>query len=823
MYPTDFLITMKILEIELIGFLGLWLNNINYFKLIIVSRVVLLLGRNGCGKTRLMAQLQPFAIAKKDFSKNGSKTVKFEVDHVIYLAVSKFDGSSIKNTLTNLTTGEVLHTDVNPTYHNEVVARLTRWSLALHGLNCFEDEHLTRMRSSDRKHWFGKLSESDLAYALKFYNKLKEEQRDILGALRQLKIEISELQLKVTDTEAEYVQISMSLDTLNEKYSTLSTRCDELSKDLCDVDDVTLRQALSRLKETANEILALNADKCPELESQNEWELVHQVATAEAANQHTLKLWTDLEKTLADLTTNTEAIDDLKRWIEDDNKAIDALVPLIHHPQVLQSLTTYNTDYTEILRTYMDYQAVKHSDTPVTNQIIQTQHSVLDEINSSYYRCDAFMQYATDKIAEYEASTRTECPECHHEFVVGMSEQQLSELKRKLELATAKRAELAEVREKEHAKLIKLIAELNAQTALETAIDKLRTENPIDYLILRDTDFFSIVGVIKTLESDWAYQSKLLALCKSRDALALRLAKASKSTPEALDALSQQIQATKHDHYMANTAYEVAKAKLTTFQNYQAQQQRLLELEHQLDICYNNAVTTEIALLSQAEYDDLTGELLRLSQLIETTKSRYLLMHDNRVKLSQLTQRLQTLDNELSVCATLVKAMGPEEGLLAKHLFRSITRVVDRMNTFIEQVWGYKLKILPCQLDGGELDYQFPYLLKENEKPVEDVSAASVGQRKLFDLAFLLTIYGVLGLGSMPLYLDEMLNGFDEEHKDSIIKYLNTMLERGVYSQMFMISHDPNIHFQLSYADYVVIDSNGISLPKVYNQNVIIR
>ena len=75
----------------------------------------------------------------------------------------------------------------------------------------------------------------------------------------------------------------------------------------------------------------------------------------------------------------------------------------------------------------------------------------------------------------------------------------------------------------------------------------------------------------------------------------------------------------------------------------------------------------------------------------------------------------------------------------------------------------------------------------------------------------------------MPLYLDEMLNGFDEEHKDSIIKYLNTMLERGVYSQMFMISHDPNIHFQLSYADYVVIDSNGISLPKVYNQNVIIR
>lgn len=813
---------MEILEIELTGFLGLWLNNINYFKLTVVSRVVLLLGRNGCGKTRLMEQLHPFAIAKKDFSDNGSKRLKFKVHNTVYLTVSIYDGSSVKNTLTNITTGEVLHTDVNPTYHNEVIAKLTNWSLELHKLNCLSSEHLTSMRASDRKYWFSKLSESDLAYALKFYNKLREEQRDLVGAIKQLKIEISELQLKVTDTDAEYTQISMSLDSLNEKYAALSSQCDLVARDLVPATDADLSAALAKLTSVANDILTAQLETDPALEAMDEWTLVHQVGTKEAQYNHTLKIWTDLEQTLLDLTSNTEAVDDLRRWIHDDQIAIADIRAVIYNDNVRDSLINYQTDFSDILRAYSDYQGVKCYDKPVTNQLIQQQHTVLSELNAKYYRCEAFCQYAEDKIKEYESATKIQCPACTHEFVSGISEAQITELTGKLATAKSMLVTIGQQRATEHELLTKLTIELNAQCALESAIERLRDSSPIDYLILRNADFFSFVSVVRTLESDWKHHAKLIALEASKTSLELRLAKACKYTPEALESLKQRIEEAQHTHTLAKLEYQTAQLALSQLKDYYKQKAHAVELESALDICYRNAVSVEFALLSQAEYDDLSGELLRLTTLIDTTKSRYLLMHDNRVQLAQLTARLQTLTNEYAVCSTLVKAMGPEEGLLAKHLYRSITRVTDRMTAFIDQVWGYAIKVLPCQLDKGELDYQFPYLLKDFVKPVHDVSAASVGQRKLFDLAFLLTIYGVLGLGSMPLYLDEMLNGFDEDHKDSIIKYLNTMLERGVYSQMFMISHDPSIHFQLSQADYVVIDSNGISLPRVYNQNVII-
>lgn len=818
---------MKILDIELIGFEGLWLNNIRYFKMVFVSRTTIILGRNGCGKSRLMEQLHPFAIQKKDFAEDGGKTVSFEVNGIKYQSISRMVGQSVKNTLINLDTDTVIHKDVNPTYHNQALHELTSWSIELHSLFCTEANRLTAMRTGDRKHWFGKLSESDLALALKFYTKLKEENRDLQGAMKNIKIEIGELALRVSECAAEFEQIRESMDNLSTLYSTLEGKRDALQRSPefdANITEATLQAELAQLSVVSQRILTADITRVPALEQLDEWELRHRISSTGTMSEMLVERLMQLKQALADAEGTDESVDDLMDWIDSAAREIEDLRTAIHYKHIAESTTIYHTDYARLRERYtatIGEGGLGNRPANVTQERIQEVKDKIAELNGSIYRCEAFIEHADRHLKHYETADRTDCPECKHSFVVGYSPEAIEELTNKRTGAQAALLVHTTVREDLREELTTLLHWHSKIIELQVELDRLRTINPVDYMILNGENGQDLSGCINRLASDWELKRKLDSMLASKAELDTRLARATKYSPEALAEIRLQITTAENEHHLLSVELAEVKQQLAAKTTYTNTRTELVELEKKLNIYYQSVLDKETSLTLQYEHEEVSNEMTRIWRLLEETRSRFVLMDDNRIQLQRLREKLDRLTLEHEQCARLVRGMGPEEGVLAKHLYRSITRVTDMMSAFIASMWGYPIRVLPCDVEDGELNYKFPYVLADKPKPVTDVALSSKGQQKLFDLAFIYTIYVILNLKGFPLYLDEPFNGFDEEHKDANIKYINRMLERGDHSQMFIISHDPAIHFQLTQVDYLVIDANGTSTPKDYNQNVV--
>lgn len=817
---------MKILSIELVKFDGMSLNDVTVFKMEVVSRITLILGRNGSGKSRLMSQLNQFSIQKKDYADGGSKTFKFELNGIVYVLYSYLSGSTIKNTLTNITTGEVIHKDVNPSYHNQYMTDLTGWSVELHQLFCRAENQLTKMKTGDRKYWFGKLSESDLAYAFKFYNKLKEDHRDLVGAERSLKNEISELSLKVSETAAAYEQIKSSLEDLDALYKRLSDRRRALELEpgyVPGFNEAALTAKYEALGDKASQFLKINGEPVAELEHADEWQFVHAIGSLESTLNAALDKLALLKQTVTDAETDQCPIEDLMNWIADAHDRLESVRSSFMHESIAASVKRYYTDYDSLLTKAMAVSEYSESTTNLTNDAIEQLRVSIGAVNGNIYKCEVFIAHADKHIQHFDTADKTECPECKHTFVAGYNANNIVELKAKRDEAHTAMAKYRKEHVALHAELAQTMERVQKRDAYIQELAKVRRDNPVDFLILSESGKNDLLGIIMSLREDWVKYDQLVSLTTSKSELDQRLANASKHSPEALRELQAQIAELEIQVNACRLDKEIAQRQLDSIRAYRETQARFTALKNELAIYYQDVERAELGLLISYEYDEVSDEMTRIGTLFEETRSRFVLMDDTRIQLERLRKRLDEVAAEREVAAQLVQAMGPEEGLLAKHLYRSITRVTDEMTQITRKTWGYPITVYPCDIENGELNYKFPFNIKDKVARSPDVAAASTGQAKMFDLAFNLTIYKVLNLKGYPIFLDEPFSGFDEEHQDTNIKFINNKLEMGEYSQMFMVSHDPEIHFQLNHAEYVVLDGNGISLPKEYNKHVTIQ
>ena len=133
------------------------------------------------------------------------------------------------------------------------------------------------------------------------------------------------------------------------------------------------------------------------------------------------------------------------------------------------------------------------------------------------------------------------------------------------------------------------------------------------------------------------------------------------------------------------------------------------------------------------------------------------------------------------------------------------------------------MRVMPCDMTDGELDYLFPFKLKDKEEPAPDVSKGSKAQKAMFDLAYRLTSYKGLGLQNFPLLLDEPSEGMDEAHRHRLVDFIKRLSSSGEFSQLIVVSHDSDVHSKLNEASYCVVEPEGVTLPDVYNEHVKIQ
>ena len=94
----------------------------------------------------------------------------------------------------------------------------------------------------------------------------------------------------------------------------------------------------------------------------------------------------------------------------------------------------------------------------------------------------------------------------------------------------------------------------------------------------------------------------------------------------------------------------------------------------------------------------------------------------------------------------------------------------------------------------------------------------------IFDFAFKVATLRQLGLGHLPLFLDEFESAFDDVHREKAIYFVKRLLDEGAYGQIFMVSHYESNHGSLSNAAQTcILSRDNLLLPTniVANEHVV--
>ena len=209
---------MRYVKLELKGFRRIALAGIHTFVIEPHSSTQIILGTNGCGKSSIMKQLSPDPAKKDDFSKDGYKKIWIEHNGVIYSILTEFEHGT-RCTFVNETTGEIINNKGTAKVQEQLNRQVLGYNPEIHDILTGQ-ERFTDMSPSRRREWFTMMSDVDYTFAIKLFNKAKENARDVSGALKQAKKRLNE-EYSLIITEEERLRINDNIKEIENRIEAL--------------------------------------------------------------------------------------------------------------------------------------------------------------------------------------------------------------------------------------------------------------------------------------------------------------------------------------------------------------------------------------------------------------------------------------------------------------------------------------------------------------------------------------------------------------------------------------------------------------------------
>jgi ABC-type hemin transport system ATPase subunit len=149
-----------------------------------------------------------------------------------------------------------------------------------------------------------------------------------------------------------------------------------------------------------------------------------------------------------------------------------------------------------------------------------------------------------------------------------------------------------------------------------------------------------------------------------------------------------------------------------------------------------------------------------------------------------------------------------------------MNKVIDAANIVIGYIWTVPLELE--HIDPSK-DISYEILVKGDYDTVRDISKCSDGQTEIINLALNIGLRMVLGKTGIPLCLDEAGRTFDTKHKQNLVLLLRKLLDDGIVSQLFLVNHHASIHEGFADSETIVLKEGNMVLPEKYNLNVDIK
>jgi energy-coupling factor transporter ATP-binding protein EcfA2 len=829
---------MRYVELELTGFKRLRLANIGYIKINPQEKLQLLLGTNGVGKSSLLKELSPLPAIAQEYTKEGRKRIVIEHRGHTYELTSSFSPTQRHSFIKD---GQE---ELNPGGTASVQKELVKKEF-----NVTQDIHelitgaivFTKMGPGERRYWLTRLSDTSYTYALGVYQKLKERQRDVQGAIKmnqsravqeanKLLSEEQETQLRAEIKE--YREILDQLLTL--KSPSQYFRAD-IEKELTHIEEEfsTISRQMIRIR-----------GKFLNLEGFDSFEAIDEAIIKTSSNVNGLNFIIDriskeiqtLQDTIGALTkaniNNFQELDtkrsQLSKEIETLFQKVDKEINFADPVNALQALNTVQDSLTDIVSQIKPNtgEYTREGYQQLQDLIVKSRFTI--QTDETAY---AAAQVKKKAFEEAKSEAPINCPQCNHQWHLGYDPKTYEEVCQFLEIksraietnkTTLRTMEETSEEYKQYFTLYRAYTELvRGWPILEPLWNHIVTsemifKNPNSILYLIDR----IKGSIQLQISINALQVQLGELNE------IKVATIALETNH-IDTTKAKIAELEEELFKQNECLRKAQRYIQQLKDYKDVARFIKEKETYLTSLMDTRTKKFDILLDEIKQKTL-NDIIRYVQLELTKHEQQLSQVDVQKGLvNNIRQQIKDLEEEVIVLAAMVKELSPTEGLIAKGLLGFINVFVKQMNSFIRRVWLYPMELIPCLPDnenGVDLDYKFSLHVNNND-PIPDIKMSSSAMAEVINLAFVIVAMKYLGLSDSPLLLDEFAARMDSAHRASAYKVINNLLLQSDFSQIFLVSHFEDCYGSMVNTDITVLCSKNIVIPKgtTFNQHTVIR
>lgn len=819
---------MIIHYIKLTDYKRIKLNNLKTIEIDFSEPLQLILGTNGCGKSSILSELTPYPPSSEFYSKGGGKVIHISHHNCSYILSTVFSKAAGEHSF--IKNGVELNPGRTLTIQKSLV--LSEFGISQDILNLLLGfEKFTKMDPAKRSEWFTKLDAVDYNYSLSVYAKVKEQYRDVVGAIRTANKRL------VVETASE-IDIKEELK-LKDKLDLLYTRITDLYK-LKMNTEITEEEIKSLLNTTTNQLHLSNKSyhknvinkpssiyqlNTPEIEEKVKY-LYKQKTTTQERIDNFVSQYLELE-------TKYKQIEVISRELEETNVSSIALFNL----EIEKAKKELTTDYIS------NVENISLDNIKTTMSIINDLVSTLPDNTDQYFtknkqteanQLKVVLEKNKEKLTEEHRKLLEEfkhisddinkniieCPSCQYKWNKLSPEKTLEEI----QILIKEKETLLEENEnkivlnetyleecKQYENTIKLI-----YTTLSSNSELSRVKEYIIQNKLIQNNPRSITVLLYSVEKEIAIKNFLSTKLKTLEHL-LEINKIKEENSHVnindlranKDRLSQAIEELSIDVKSITIDYNNTKQYLdslssisTITNNIESYLDKLKFLVKELIKVYqNNTLQNEIEICRE--------EITNLSKRLDSIVRRNTVIKDIQKEI-EINKKKET---QLKL---LMKHLNPNDGLIADSLFGFIKVFVERMNKILEKIWVYPMKILPCKMqdnDSAILDYKFPIVFNDDgDNETKDVSKGSEGIQEIINYAFRETAMSFLKLEDYPLYLDEFGSTFDPTHKPLAINMIKELMEQEAFSQMFFISHYSECHEVFSNAEVCLLCDKNIQL-----------
>lgn len=815
-------VVVVIKKLVLHKYARLFLNNIEHLELTPENNIQILLGRNGSGKTSVLAMLNPLpADIKKEFREDGYKLIEIEHHRMYYVLSSNYvarNKHSFKVDGVEHNPGGTRKVQLELVYeHFKISPDINQ---ILIGMNNF-----TIMPTVERKYWFTELSTVDYTFAVTLYNRLKQRYRDIVGGVKLVQEEIVKAEAAM-NSDINLDKLIMDKKHLDDMIRYLLSHYTpsiaSSSNDTILNDIVLANTALSTLLSNVTPGITISKlnDDINVLKIQiGNYEHEQSILNKEIAS---------LDKYIAD-----EPLEDLEKKEKHLNGKIKHVKDSIDIDINLSLLETiiynYRLDYSEMIQ-YLNMLS-EYSNVPYSTSLYSETKQKIDKLAGILKVTEHKLSLATleeNRLAMLiDDSNKVECDNCHHVFYFKYDLVKHTAIKKEIDTLVAYVKEITA----EHDALCNTLELLNRKRDCITQVATLMLSRgelkPVwEYIIKKHEPYhMKVSGMITEVDAVLFKLERwetLVTYGKELSDLQLKLSSAKEFKKHEITASKERQVKLEKELMSVTIKRNLAMSKLTILE---AQRKVVVKIEHSVDKLkylvrqYNkqlpimitdkrNNVITELV-------NTLKSYMVDIDQIIHTHQQQKNIVMDNKSKLVEYLTKEKLLN-------IVLKELSPAEGIIAKSMNSFLGIFINEMNYIINTVWSYRMELLPCEIsEENDLDYKFRVLVDDSEM-IEDVSKLSTSMQEIVNLAYRIVFIKYLNVQDVPLFLDEFGRTMDTAHQISAYNTIEQIMADN-FVQIFIVSHFESMYGRFSNADISILDTNNIDIGGINLYNTVLK